>query len=51
MKALSSFSTIPLSYVIDRWRWDIFTDKYDEAKWNEEWWNLRWIITVTEYAL
>lgn len=26
---------------MDKWRWDVFSGKVPESKWNEHWWELR----------
>ncbi|GAB6033116.1 hypothetical protein CHUAL_012727 [Chamberlinius hualienensis] len=40
-EALSSVAQLPSSYIVDKWRWDIFAGKYNSTEWNDYWWQLR----------
>jgi peptidyl-dipeptidase A len=39
--ALQRVAFLPFGYLIDKWRWDVFSGKVPESKWNEHWWKLR----------
>ncbi|XP_017782038.1 PREDICTED: angiotensin-converting enzyme-like isoform X1 [Nicrophorus vespilloides] len=32
---------LPYGYLVDKWRWDVFTGKTTEENWNKRWWDLR----------
>lgn len=32
---------IPFGYLMDKWRWSVFSGETTDAKLNTEWWNLR----------
>lgn len=32
---------LPFGYLIDKWRWDVFSKKVPKEQWNEHWWTLR----------
>ncbi|KAL4707267.1 hypothetical protein ACJJTC_019805 [Scirpophaga incertulas] len=38
--ALEKISLIAYSYILDKWRWDVFRNS-SLQNWNEHWWNLR----------
>lgn len=40
-QALSRIPLIAWSYVVDQWRWDVFSEKVPFTQWNDHWWNLR----------
>ncbi|CAL4069886.1 unnamed protein product, partial [Meganyctiphanes norvegica] len=42
--ALSRIAFLPFAYVIDSWRWDVFSGKVDPENWNCHWWDLRYSI-------
>jgi peptidyl-dipeptidase A len=39
--ALKRVAFLPFGYLIDKWRWDVFSGKVPESQWNEHWWKLR----------
>lgn len=39
--ALERVAFLPFGYLIDKWRWDVFSGKVSKEKWNEHWWSLR----------
>ncbi len=39
--ALSKISFLPFGYIIDKWRWDVFSGKTTPATYNKDWWALR----------
>ncbi|XP_055323783.1 angiotensin-converting enzyme-like isoform X1 [Sitodiplosis mosellana] len=41
MEALKRIAFLPFGLLIDKWRWNVFSGKTPNARWNEEWWALR----------
>jgi hypothetical protein len=39
--ALEKIAFLPFSYLIDKYRWDIFDGTVDESQYNTHWWKLR----------
>lgn len=39
--ALSKIVSLPWTYLIDRYRWDIFDGSVDPSQYNSYWWKLR----------
>lgn len=39
--ALDKVAFLPFGFMIDKWRWDVFSGKTPKAKYNEAWWALR----------
>jgi peptidyl-dipeptidase A len=39
--ALDKVAFLPFGYVVDKWRWDVFSGKIPTEKYNEAWWALR----------
>ncbi|XP_012944355.1 angiotensin-converting enzyme [Aplysia californica] len=39
--ALQKIAFLPFGYLIDQWRWGVFSGEIPPEKYNEEWWNLR----------
>ncbi len=39
--ALEKVVFLPFGYLIDKWRWEVFSGKISEEKFNERWWELR----------
>ncbi len=39
--ALERVAFLPFGYLMDKWRWDVFSGKTPPAQYNETWWNLR----------
>ena len=39
--ALDKVAFLPFGFLIDKWRWDVFSGKTPKAKYNEAWWALR----------
>lgn len=39
--ALERVSFLPFGYLIDKWRWDVFSGKVKQDSWNKHWWDLR----------
>jgi peptidyl-dipeptidase A len=40
-RALAKVSFLPFGYLIDKWRWDVFSGKTKPADYNKAWWELR----------
>ena len=40
-RALQKVAFLPFGYVIDKWRWDVFSGKIDPAHYNQAFWDLR----------
>ncbi len=40
-EALSKIAFLPFGFLIDKWRWDVFSGKTPKDKYNEAWWALR----------
>lgn len=41
MEALKRVAFLPFGLLIDKWRWNVFNNKYDRTEWNQHWWELR----------
>lgn len=41
LEALEHVAFLPFGLLIDKWRWDVFSGKADEANWNKHYWDLR----------
>ncbi len=41
LDALQKIAFLPFGYLMDRWRWDVFSGKVAEEDWNDHWWALR----------
>ncbi len=39
--ALENVSFLPFGYLIDRWRWDVFSGRVAPERYNENWWELK----------
>ena len=39
--ALDKVAFLPFGFMIDKWRWDVFSGKTPKGKYNEAWWALR----------
>jgi peptidyl-dipeptidase A len=39
--ALGKIAFLPFGYLIDKWRWDVFSGKTPKEKYNEAWWSLK----------
>ncbi|XP_001845716.2 angiotensin-converting enzyme [Culex quinquefasciatus] len=39
--ALERVAFLPFGYLIDLWRWDVFSGAVNESEWNNHWWILR----------
>ena len=40
-KALEKLAFLPFGYIIDLWRWDVFSGRVPYDQWNKRWWQLR----------
>ncbi|KAL5009469.1 hypothetical protein ScPMuIL_011774 [Solemya velum] len=41
MQALEKVAFLPFGYLIDQWRWSVFSGETPPSKYNEKWWDLR----------
>lgn len=39
--ALQKLGFLPFGYIIDKWRWDLFSGKISKDEMNSHWWKLR----------
>jgi peptidyl-dipeptidase A len=39
--ALERVAFLPFGLLIDKWRWDLFSNATPESEWNKHWWELR----------
>jgi peptidyl-dipeptidase A len=39
--ALERVSFLPFGLLIDKWRWNVFSQETPESEWNKHWWELR----------
>lgn len=37
--ALEHIPALSYALLVDKWRWDVFDEKFKEDAWNDEWWN------------
>jgi hypothetical protein len=42
MMALDKIAFLPFGYLIDQWRWSVFSGATPPEKYNEDWWKLRY---------
>ena len=40
--ALEKVAFLPFGYLIDKWRWDVFSGEIDENHYNSKWWEYRY---------
>jgi peptidyl-dipeptidase A len=40
-RALDKVAFMPFAYMVDKWRYDVFSGRVPESKYNEHWWALR----------
>jgi peptidyl-dipeptidase A len=40
-KALEKVAFLPFGYLVDQWRWEVFSGKVTPADYNKSWWELR----------
>ena len=41
-QALRKIAFLPFGYLIDQWRWSVFSGNTSEAQYNKHWWDLRY---------
>lgn len=39
--ALEKIAFLPFGYLIDQWRWGVFSGRIPEEQYNSDWWYLR----------
>jgi hypothetical protein len=44
--SLAQVAFLPFGFLIDLWRWDVFSGKVTESQWNAHWWEIRWEFLV-----
>ncbi|KAM9860403.1 angiotensin-converting enzyme 2 [Aulostomus maculatus] len=48
-QALTIVATLPFTYMLEEWRWQVFAGNIEEAKWMERWWEMkRELVGVVE---
>ncbi|KAM8752469.1 angiotensin-converting enzyme 2 [Rhynchonycteris naso] len=48
-QALSIVGTLPFTYMLEKWRWDVFKGKIPKEQWMKKWWEMkREIVGVVE---
>ncbi|CAF0741045.1 unnamed protein product [Brachionus calyciflorus] len=40
MMALNKVAFLPFGYLVDKWRWDLFRDKFNSSNYNQKWWEM-----------
>ena len=43
-KAMGTIAFLPYSYLMDQWRWDVFSGKIKPDNYNKAWWDLRSVL-------
>lgn len=41
--ALEKIAFLPFGYLIDQWRWGVFSGRTPTDRYNSDWWYLRWV--------
>ena len=41
LQALDTVAFLPFGYLIDQWRWDVFSGETKPEDYNKDWWRLR----------
>lgn len=41
-QALLKLAFLPFGYMVDKWRWRVFSGEITPDKYNEEWWKMRY---------
>jgi peptidyl-dipeptidase A len=42
--ALEKIAFLPFGYLIDQWRWSVFSGETTPADYNNKWWELRYVF-------
>ena len=42
--ALDKISFLPFGYLIDQWRWSVFSGETTPDSYNDKWWDLRSVV-------
>ena len=50
-QALQKIAFIPFGYLIDQWRWDLFSGDIVKADYNSRWWDVRYCLNTRYKAL
>jgi peptidyl-dipeptidase A len=43
--ALEKIAFLPFGYLIDQWRWSVFSGETTPADYNNKWWELRYVFS------
>lgn len=46
--ALEKIAFLPFGYLIDQWRWGVFSGRTPPERYNSEWWYLRCVVVVAQ---
>ena len=41
MSALETIASLPFWYIVDQWRWNVFSGDIKQSEYNQKWWQLR----------
>ena len=50
-QALEKVVFIPFGYVVDLWRWKVFSGETKPDSYNTDWWKLRYISVVHKFLI
>lgn len=42
--ALEKIAFLPFGYLIDQWRWSVFSGETTKDRYNQKWWELRYLF-------
>lgn len=45
-QALTIVATLPFTYMLEEWRWQVFAGNITEDKWMERWWEMKYEGTL-----
>lgn len=41
-QALTIVATLPFTYMLEEWRWQVFAENITKDQWMEHWWKMKW---------
>lgn len=44
--ALEKIAFLPFGYLIDQWRWGVFSGRTPPERYNSDWWYLRYVLVI-----
>uniref|UniRef100_A0A3Q3NGY4 Angiotensin-converting enzyme n=1 Tax=Labrus bergylta TaxID=56723 RepID=A0A3Q3NGY4_9LABR len=47
-QALTIVATLPFTYMLEEWRWQVFAGNITKDEWMERWWEMRELVGVVE---